>query len=72
MRTEIKIGHLIRETMRNKGLTNRWLAEAIHVDPRTVNKIFNKEIIDTRQLMLISKALGVDFFKFYSEVLEQD
>lgn len=72
MKSEIEIGSMIREELRSQGKTNRWLAEAIHVNMRTVNKIFNKKDIDTRQLMLISKALGVDFFRFYSEAFLSD
>ena len=34
-----------------------------------VNKIFSKIVIDTAQLLHISKALNHDFFKYYSESL---
>lgn len=72
MKTTIEIGALIRDELRRQGKTNRWLAESIHVNTRTINKIFNKEIIDTYQLMLICKALHVDFFKCYSDILKYD
>lgn len=67
----IPIGQIIREELRRQNKTNRWFAEQINVNPRTINKIFLKDIIDTHQLFLISKALGVDFFKFYSEAFER-
>ena len=70
MKLDFEIGSMIRDELRRQGKTNRWLADAIHVNTRTVNKIFNKKDIDTRQLMMISRALGVDFFKFYSEELK--
>ncbi len=65
----IHIGSLIREELRRQGHTNEWLAERIHVHPRTVQKIFLKSTIDTQQLYFISQVLGVDFFRFYSAQL---
>ncbi len=66
---QVPIGQLIRDELRRQGKTNRWLATQIHVNPRTINKIFLKGVIDTHQLFLISKALDVDFFKVFSEAL---
>lgn len=65
----IHIGSIIRSELRKKGKTNGWFAKAINVHPRTINKIFLKSVIDTGQLLQISRAMGVDFFKFYSEEL---
>ena len=48
---ELHIGKLIREELRRQGKTNRWLAEGINVNMRTVNKIFLKRVIDTQRLM---------------------
>ena len=70
MKANLPIGQLICEELRRQGKTNRWLAERINVNIRTVNKIFQKSVIDTQQLTLISIALGVDFFRYYSEVLK--
>ena len=69
MKKNLPIGQLICEELRRQGKTNRWLAERINVNIRTVNKIFQKSVIDTQQLMLVSEALGVDFFHNYSELL---
>lgn len=69
MNSPIHIGSIIREELRRQGKTNAWFAKEINVNPRTVNKIFLKGVIDTHQLLLISQVLGVDFFKFYSEQL---
>ena len=66
---DIHIGELIRNELRRQKKTNAWLAEQIGVMPRTVNKIFLKEVIDTSQLHNISKALKHDFFKYFSETL---
>ena len=69
MTSPIHIGSIIREELRRQGKTNAWFAKEINVNPRTVNKIFLKGVIDTHQLLLISQALGVDFFKYYSAQL---
>ncbi len=66
---QVPIGQIIRDELRRQGKTNHWLASQIHVNPRTVNKIFLKDAIDTHQLFLISKALDVDFFKCFSDAL---
>lgn len=68
---QINIGQIIREELRRQGHTNEWLAERIHVHPRTVQKIFLKPTIDTQQLLAISLALGVDFFRPYSDLIER-
>ena len=65
----IHIGELIRDELRRQQKTNTWLAGQIGVTPRTINKIFLKEVIDTAQLTHISKALNHDFFKYFSETL---
>lgn len=66
---QIQIGQIIREELRRQGHTNEWLADRIHVHPRTVQKIFAKNSIDTQQLLAISQALSVDFFVFYTRHL---
>lgn len=68
---DIQIGQVIKYELRRQGKSNKWLAERIHVNPRTINKIFLKNIIDTNQLMIISRALGVDFFKHFSVQFEE-
>lgn len=72
MKPNIPIGQIIRDELRRQGKNNRWLAERISVNIRTVNKIFEKTVIDTQQLSLISEALGVDFFRYYSEALKTE
>ncbi len=69
---ELHIGKLIREELRRQGKTNRWLADGINVNMRTVNKIFLKRVIDTQRLMQISRLLGVDFFQYFSAALKKD
>ncbi len=69
MSVPFHIGSIIRDELRRQGKTNGWLAEQINVNLRTVNKIFLKSDIDTHQLLQISRVLGVDLFKNYSEML---
>ncbi len=67
----IKIGDIVRRTLREQGKTNSWFAEELSINIRTVNKILKKETIDTQQLFKISKILQTDFFKIYSEALKE-
>lgn len=66
---QIHIGTLIREELHRQGHNNAWLAEKIGITPRGLQKIFNKQSIDSHQLLLISAALQTDLFKFYSQKL---
>lgn len=70
MSQEIHIGQLIKAELKRQGRTNKWLAEQIACNPRTISKIFQKRVIDTQQLLLISKALDFDFFQCYSDLLQ--
>lgn len=69
---QLNIGVIIRNELRRQGHTNGWLADKLFVNVRTINKIFLKQSIDTQQLCQISKALGVDFFRFYSDFILPD
>ena len=69
LNSSFHIGQVIRAELRRQGHTNRWLAEQINVNPRTINKIFLKNVIDTQQLLVISKAMDYDFFKLYSNLV---
>lgn len=67
---QIHIGSIIRCELRKQNRSNRWLAEQIGVVPRTINKIFLKQDMDTTQLFRISKVMQVDFFAYYSSILK--
>lgn len=69
--SKIYIGLIIKEELRRQNKNNRWLAEQLSVNIRTVNKIFLKEIIDTEQLFQISYILKVDLFEHYSKELRK-
>ncbi|MBQ8759903.1 MAG: XRE family transcriptional regulator [Bacteroidales bacterium] len=70
MRSDIHIGLIIKEELRRQNKTNRWFAEQLSVNIRTVNKIFLKDIIDTEQLFHISYILKTDLFQYYSQGLK--
>ena len=69
---KVHIGSIIRGELRKQNKSNRWLAEQIGVVPRTVNKIFLKEYLDTYLLLKISRAMNVDFFAYYSQALQSE
>ncbi len=66
---QIHIGSVIRDELRRQGKTNAWLAEQIGITPRTLQKIFNKQSIDTQQLITICSILHTDLFRLYSDLL---
>ena len=68
---QINIGNLIREELRHQHRTNAWLAEQLNIDRRTLQRLYNKPSIDTQQLMRICKILDKDFFRYYSEALQE-
>ncbi|MBR5958247.1 MAG: helix-turn-helix transcriptional regulator [Salinivirgaceae bacterium] len=68
---EIHIGKIIENIMREQGRTNKWLAERICVCPPAISKIYKKKSIDANQILLISQALNVDLFQYYSALLQQ-
>lgn len=43
----IHIGMMVKQELRRQGRSNRWFAEQLNVNLRTVNKIFDKQYIDT-------------------------
>lgn len=71
MRSDIHIGLIIKEELRRQKKSNRWFAEQLCVNIRTVNKIFMKDIIDTEQLFQISYILKTDLFVHYSQKLDK-
>ena len=66
---DLHIGKMIRTELHKQGRSNVWLAKQLSCHPRTIGKIFQKQFIDTHQLLRISKALQHDFFKYYSDLM---
>ncbi len=66
---QIHIGKIIYNELHRQGHTNQWLADQMSMDRSTVQRLFNKSSIDTQRLFRLSKILGVDLFKYYSDQL---
>ncbi len=62
----MNIGQRIRDELDTQGHTTAWLAEQSGISLRRLQRIMLRESIDTRDLLQISSALGVDFFFLYS------
>ena len=67
----IYIGQFIQETLRDKGVSVKWLAKKIHCHPSSIYKIFQKQYIDTQLLLDISIVLNTDFFAYYSNFIKE-
>ena len=63
------IGQLIRQEVERQGLTVVALARKLSCSRTNIYKIFDRQSIDTDQLLRISTLLHTDFFRFYSESL---
>lgn len=64
------IGELIRNVAEGQGRSAIWLAEQLSYNRANIYKIYQKSSIDTDLLLRISKALNHDFFRYYSNDLE--
>ena len=67
----IYIGQFIQKTLKEKGVSVKWLAKKIHCNPSNIYKIFQKQYIDTQLLLKISIALDTDFFFYYSDFIKE-
>lgn len=67
----VPIGKLIKEKLDERGLTATWLADRIPCGRANIYKIFNKNSIDTELLFRICVVLEFDFFKYYSQEMEE-
>jgi len=66
----IHIGQLIKQELEDQGRTVVWFAKRLSYSRTNVYKIFDRPTIDVDVLLRISTLLGVDFFKVYTEELE--
>lgn len=72
MKTEIHIGNLIKEKLKERDLTASWLARQVHCDCSNFNKMLRKSHLDTELLMRISCILNFDFFIVYHNIFQED
>jgi len=69
---KIKIGKLIKEQFLQSKLSIEEFAGLIGCNKDNVYDIFRRERMNTDQLLNISKKLGFDFFKYYSEQVNNE
>lgn len=65
----LAIGAIIKEKLRESNHSVVWLAERLGCSRTNIYKMFNKHTIDVNELLKISRVLGFDFFRLYSELL---
>lgn len=65
------IGKIIKEVLAEQGRSITWLAQQLGTTRNLVYKILDREIIYTDRLIQISELLDYDFFKHYSDYLEE-
>lgn len=65
------IGEAIKQELERQGQTVVWFAEQLACHRTNVYRIFEKESIDTHQLIRICKILNHNFFVDLSEELSQ-
>lgn len=61
------IGERIKQELKRQGKTSVWLAKQLGCHRTNIYKVYAKATIDTGMLMHISKILGYNFFKLYSD-----
>jgi hypothetical protein len=66
----IHIGSLIKQKLVDEERSIAWLAQKIPCDRSNLYKILKKVHIPSDLLLRISKILDFDFFKYYSENLQ--
>ena len=64
--SNIHIGQLIHEQLRNDQRSVGWLAREIHCTRNNVYKIFNKPSLDSDLILKISVAMNYNFFQYYA------
>lgn len=58
----IPIGQLIKEELNKQERSVSWFARKLYCDRTSVYRLFQKDSIDTRLLVRISRILDRDFF----------
>ena len=66
----IHIGNIIKKKFDEQDVTVSWFAHQLCCDRTNVYSIFKRESIDTALLVKISIILKHDFFKHYSEEIQ--
>lgn len=67
----VDIGSIIKEELYRQERTVSWLARKLGCHRTVVYRIFNNSSIDTDMLVRISVILNRDFFKDYSNAINE-
>lgn len=68
--SQIFIGKIIEEELRNQERSVVWLSRKLNCNRTNVYKIFNRTSIDTELLLKISNILKRDFFEPYTSRID--
>lgn len=68
--SQIFIGKIIEEELRNQERSVVWLSRKLNCNRTKVYKIFNRTSIDTELLLKISNILKRDFFEPYTSRID--
>lgn len=69
--TMINIGKLIEMELHRQERSASWFAKKLYCDRTNVYSIFKRHSIDTDLLMRICYILNCDFFRYYSDELQE-
>lgn len=70
--TMINIGKLIEIELHRQERSASWFAKKLYCDRTNVYSIFKRHSIDTDLLMRICYILNHDFFRYYSDELQEN
>jgi hypothetical protein len=71
MTEQFHIGKLIKAKLNEQGRKASWLAKQVNCTRFNIYKVFQREWIDTKLLLEISKALDFNFFECYAKHFEE-
>jgi len=68
--SQIHIGEIIRKQLKEEGRTLTWLADQVCCDSSNLTKLLSRNSIHTDILIRISTALKTDYFKCFSNHIQ--
>lgn len=69
---EINIGLVIEQKMNELDINKSELARRIRIANQNINRLLERESIDTKKLMSISEALNFNFFDCFRSIEEKE
>ncbi|MBK5285764.1 MAG: helix-turn-helix domain-containing protein [Bacteroidia bacterium] len=66
MQTEVHIGNKIQQVLAEKKMLKAQLARALGISPPSASYMFDRDSIDVKTLVKVSRALGHNFLKYYN------